>query len=151
MGFGNLKRTSISLGAILGIISGTAIAVILCVGLIICCVAPCCLLYKKCRQRHNERQSVRSTTVVNTPMQPLPPSGHHPTHPGYLPVPVQPGYGRSPNPTAPPPSYSEATGASAPPVSFSQGQLMYPYPSQPSPHTDDFAPLPYNPSYYPNS
>ncbi|XP_041801292.1 leucine-rich repeat extensin-like protein 5 [Chelmon rostratus] len=141
-----------SIVILLGSILGSVFPIILCVALIICCVAPCCLFYKKCRKGRNRRhQSVtNTTTVVNVPMQPLSPSGYQP---GYQPVPVQPGYGGPPFPTAPPPSYLEATDPARSPAAFSSGQPMYPLPGQPygpPPHLDECEQPPYNPSYGPN-
>lgn len=49
------------------------------------------------------------TTVIGAPLQPPTPSGHQPSHPGYQPEPVQPGFGDYPMPSAPPPSYQEAS------------------------------------------
>ncbi|XP_029286544.1 protein shisa-5-like [Cottoperca gobio] len=141
------NRTAIILGSIIG----AGLPILFCVGLITCCVAPCCLCYKKCRKGHNRNpQTARFvTTVVNVPQQPLAPSGYQPSYPGYQPVPAQPGYGGLPNPTAPP-SYIEAIN----PVAIPPGLPMLPFPGQPyappPPHTDEFAPLPYNPSYGPN-
>ncbi|XP_051271740.1 protein shisa-5 [Dicentrarchus labrax] len=134
---------------LLGSILGTIFPIIFCVSLIVCCVAPCCLCYKKCRKGQRP-QTV--ATIVNLPQQPTSPSGYQPSYPGYQPVPVQPGYVGPPIPTAPPPSYMEATDPAYPPA-FSQGQLMYPYSNQlygPPPNIHELDQLPYNPSYCPN-
>ncbi|XP_044067537.1 protein shisa-5-like [Siniperca chuatsi] len=140
---------------LLGSILGTIFPIILCVGLIVCCVAPCCLFYKKCRKGRNHRnQTVLYTTAVdNAPQQPLFPSGYQPSYPGYQPVHVLPGYGGPAVPSAPPPSYLEATDPAYSPVAFTPGLPMYPFPDQPyepQPHPDKLAQLPYNPSYCPN-
>uniref|UniRef100_A0A3P8S7Z6 Shisa N-terminal domain-containing protein n=1 Tax=Amphiprion percula TaxID=161767 RepID=A0A3P8S7Z6_AMPPE len=76
------------------LILGSVFPIILCVGLIICCVAPCCLCYKKCRKGGN-----RTHTVVQPAVQPHSPGGYQPDYPGYHPV---PGFG-DPMPPAPPP------------------------------------------------
>ncbi|KAE8298380.1 Protein shisa-4 Transmembrane protein 58 Precursor [Larimichthys crocea] len=134
---------------ILGSVLGSIVPIIFCVCLIICCVAPCCFCYKKCRK--GQRQTVRNgVTVVNAPQQLPSPSGYQPAHPVYQPVPVHPGYGGLPNPTAPPPSYMEATNPAYSPVAFNQGQPMYPMPSQPYAPPNEFVQLPYNPAYGPN-
>nr|XP_046239244.1 protein shisa-5-like isoform X2 [Scatophagus argus] len=148
---GQKRKIAILLGSILGSI----IPIIVCVGLIICCVAPCCLFYKKCRKGRNQRHQPGTTTttaVYAAPQQPLSPSGYQPSYPGYQPVPVQPGYGGSPDPTAPPPSYLEATNPGHSSAAFSPGHPMYPLPSQawPPPHSDELAQPPYNPAYGPN-
>ncbi|XP_071778806.2 protein shisa-5-like isoform X2 [Centroberyx gerrardi] len=154
------KRIALLVGSILG----TLFPIIICVCLIICCVSPCCFLYKKCQRRRSRRpQTVINTAVVNAPLQPSAPSGHqHPyqggqypggQYPGYQPVPLQFGYGAQPMPTAPPPSYMEASYAPVSmPYSPAPGQPVYPFqhPSQPHalpPHLDDLAHPPYNPSY----
>lgn len=132
---------------ILGSILGSIFPLIFCVGLIVCCVAPCCLCYKKCRKR--QRSQTSAMTVINVPQQPHSPSGYQPSYPGYQPVPVHPLPGGPPIPIAPPP-YSEANDPLYPPGAFSQGQPMYPFPGQPyapPPHSHELQPLPFNPSY----
>uniref|UniRef100_A0A8D3DHD7 Shisa N-terminal domain-containing protein n=1 Tax=Scophthalmus maximus TaxID=52904 RepID=A0A8D3DHD7_SCOMX len=91
---------------IVGGIFACVFPIVLCVGLIICFVCPCCVVYKKCRRRRNQQVAINTTTVINAPQQPLSPQ---PSHPGYQPVPVLHGYGGQPTPTAPPHSYPEAS------------------------------------------
>ncbi|CAJ1050450.1 protein shisa-4-like [Xyrichtys novacula] len=123
-GGSNSKKSK--LATLLGSILGSILPVLLCVGLAICCLAPCCFLYKKCRKGRG-----RGPAVIHVPQQP-----HHPgqpSGPGYNPVPVQPGFGGGPS--GPPPYFDGNPGA------FSPGQPMYPLPN-PQP--------PYNPAYNPN-
>ncbi|XP_034054290.1 protein shisa-5-like isoform X1 [Gymnodraco acuticeps] len=140
---------------IIGIILASVIPIIICVVVVIvCCVVPCCFFYKKCRKGRNQRpRTARNTpTVVNVPQQPHPPPGYHPSYPGYLFVSAQPGYGGVPLPSAPP-SYLEATDPACPSSAYTPGLPMTSYPGQPyapPPHSDEFAPLPYNPSYGPD-
>uniref|UniRef100_A0A3Q1JSL4 Shisa N-terminal domain-containing protein n=1 Tax=Anabas testudineus TaxID=64144 RepID=A0A3Q1JSL4_ANATE len=131
-------------------IFGCIVALIPCVALIICCVTPCCLIHKKCQERPV------ITTVIGAPLQPPTPSGHQPSHPGYQPEPVQPGFGDYPMPSAPPPSYQEATDPANFPAPFTRGHPMYP--SQPPgqsyellPLSHGFAQHPYNPAYDPQA
>ncbi|XP_034440883.1 protein shisa-5-like isoform X2 [Hippoglossus hippoglossus] len=132
--------------SILGVIFGSIFAFVLFLVLIICCVCPCCLIYKSCRRRPN--QIVTTTThVVNIPVQPHPP---HPSYPGYQPVPGLHGYGGMPGPTAPPHSYMEAVQfPPGPPMNFlpPPGQFYPP----PPPYSEDMAHPPYNPSYGPKA
>lgn len=132
------------IGTLLGSILGSVFPIILCVGLVICCVAPCCLFYKKCRKGRNQRNQ----TVVNVPNQPLSPFGNQPSHPGYQLTPTQPGFGGLPFPTAPP-TY-EVADPGRPPGAFTPGMQVIGYPGQPyapPPNSNELAPLPYNPSY----
>ncbi|XP_068170393.1 protein shisa-5-like isoform X2 [Antennarius striatus] len=140
---GPIHEKHSKLAVILGSIFGVVIPVLFCVCLVICCVAPCCLFYKKCRKRRN-RTVTTTTTVVNTPLQPLSPSGYHPSPPAYQPVPVRPVFTGPLNPTAPPPSYLEANSPTTNPPN--PGQPMGLHPSQP-PVFDDFSQPPYNPTY----
>ncbi|XP_041639532.1 protein shisa-5-like [Cheilinus undulatus] len=120
------------LATLLGSILGTILPILLCVGLVICCVAPCCLFYKKCRKGRSRTPT--GPTVIHMPQQP-----NHPSiNPGYQPVPVQPGMGGLPNPSGPPP-YNPGSAA------FTPGQPMYPLvpPAQPG----GFSQPPYNPAY----
>uniref|UniRef100_A0A3Q1FZJ2 Shisa N-terminal domain-containing protein n=1 Tax=Acanthochromis polyacanthus TaxID=80966 RepID=A0A3Q1FZJ2_9TELE len=128
----NSNKTN-RLGVLLGSILGSVFPIILCVGLIICCVAPCCLCYKKCRKGGNRSHTGRpqiwlkhlcisinyfqmkldlwfysaviiSSTVVQPPVQPHSPGGYQPG--GYQPG--YPGYQPVPGfggpmPPAPPP------------------------------------------------
>ncbi|KAM9860038.1 protein shisa-5-like [Aulostomus maculatus] len=136
---------------IAGSILGSIVPLVSCVSLIICCMAPCCLCYKKCRERR--RQTVVNT-VVHIPQQPHASLGYQPSYPGYLPVPVQPGYGGPLMPSAPPPTYLEATDPAFSPGGFPQGHPMYPLQPINQPyalpaHPDGLAEPPYNPSYTP--
>ncbi|XP_054472208.1 LOW QUALITY PROTEIN: protein shisa-5-like [Anoplopoma fimbria] len=136
---------------LLGSILGTILPIAFCVCLIICCVAPCCLFFKKCRKGRNQHPRA-TTALVNLPQHPpYQPAGYQPTYPGYQPVPAQPGYGSLPIPTAPPP-YMETEDPAHLPVAFPAGVPMGPFPGKPyalPPHPD--APLAYNPAYVPNS
>ncbi|XP_026203326.1 protein shisa-5-like [Anabas testudineus] len=152
---GNQSKFS-SIAIILGAIFGCIVALIPCVALIICCVTPCCLIHKKCQERRNQRNQTVITTVIGAPLQPPTPSGHQPSHPGYQPEPVQPGFGDYPMPSAPPPSYQEATDPANFPAPFTRGHPMYP--SQPPgqsyellPLSHGFAQHPYNPAYDPQA
>ncbi|KAM4613947.1 protein shisa-5-like [Polymixia lowei] len=142
--------------------SSIGAVVIIIIIAICCCVCPCCCLYKMCRKPRPVIATTTHTTVVTTtpqqyPQQPTASPGHPQSYqgapyPGYQPVPVQPGYGAQPMPTAPyhgqpftpgpPPPYQEATGPAYPPTSmpysqaaFSPGQPAYPLqpPAQPQP------------------
>uniref|UniRef100_A0A3Q3QHS8 Shisa N-terminal domain-containing protein n=1 Tax=Monopterus albus TaxID=43700 RepID=A0A3Q3QHS8_MONAL len=141
----------VNISMILGIIFGCVVPIIFCVALVICCVAPCCLLYKRCKERRNPRPHtvISTTAVVGVPQQPLPPSGHQLSYPGYQPVPVQPGYEDPSHATAPPPSYLEAIDPAHFPGPFTQGHPTQPLgpPHAPSPHLEELAQPPYNPSY----
>ncbi|XP_077386292.1 protein shisa-5-like [Festucalex cinctus] len=120
---------------LLGSILGAVIPIIFCVGLITCFVAPCCLLYKKCRKRNSRQRQNVTSTFVAAPHQPASPPQHQPSHPGYQPVPVPPHYGGPTVPTAPAglPGYM----GGAPPV-YTPG-----LPPRPDQHSQP----PYNPAY----
>ncbi|XP_034546903.1 cuticle collagen 2C-like [Notolabrus celidotus] len=126
------KRNKLS--TLLGSILGSVLPVLLCVGLVICCVAPCCLFYKKCRKGRN--QNAGHPNVINLPQRPHNPA--QPTNPGYQPVPVQPGYG---GPSGPPAYHGGNPGA------FSPGQPMYPLPNQPYANPGGMSQPAYNPAY----
>ncbi|XP_038551516.1 protein shisa-4-like [Micropterus salmoides] len=131
----NPKKSN--LAVLLGSILGCVIPIVLCVALVICFVAPCCLLYKKFRKGPDQRnRTVRnSTTVVNSAQQPLSPFGY------------QPGYEV---PTAPPPSYLEATALDHTQAAFTPGHHFLSQPYALPQHPGGPAQLPYNPSYGPN-
>ncbi|XP_068599032.1 protein shisa-5-like [Brachionichthys hirsutus] len=136
---GPLHEKTSKFAVILGIVTGVVVPVLFCVCLIICCMAPCCLCYKMCRKRQNRAMTTTTTPVVNTPLQPLSPSGYQPSHPGYQPVPVHPVYWGPPNPTEPPPSYLEANSPIYP--------ANPPNPGKPPEELHGFSQPPYNPSY----
>ncbi|XP_059184845.1 protein shisa-5-like [Centropristis striata] len=133
------------LATLLGSILGSIFPILLCVGLVICCVAPCCLFYKKCRKGRGRAAPENAIyNVPQPPHNPQPhPSGYPSSHPGYQPVPAQPGFGGLPFPQAPP-SYGDPNN---PPVAYP----MFPLPgrqyAEPPPKADEEAPLPYNPAY----
>ncbi|KAM9408763.1 uncharacterized protein KZ484_001151 [Pholidichthys leucotaenia] len=136
-----------STAMIVGIVLGTILLVLPCVGLIICCLAPCCYCYKKFRKRRNQAHIsvINTANVVSVPSQPSHPSQPlHPSYPGYQSVPAGP-----PIPTAPPLLYTASTNPPLDPVVFVHGQPVHPsdQPSLPPPHTDETVQLPYNPSY----
>lgn len=155
IGNGYAQRSSINksrhIALIVGSVIGSLVPIIFCISLIICCVAPCCLCYKKCRKRRNQRQ-IAVITTVNT-LHPVSPTGYQPSYPsGYHFVPT---YEGPSIPTAPPPSYLESTNPAYSTGVFSHGQPMYMH--QPSsephaelPHLDELIQPPYNPSYGPN-
>ncbi|XP_049894342.1 protein shisa-4-like [Epinephelus moara] len=137
------------LGTLLGSILGSIFPIILCVGVVICCMAPCCLFYKKCRKGRS-RGSQAPPTMISGPQLPFPPSNNYPSHPGgYHSVPGQPGFGGLPNPSAPPPYM----GGNNPPHGqggFNPGMPMVNFigpPLESAPPSNDNAPLPYNPAY----
>ncbi|KAM9361653.1 uncharacterized protein ABDE67_022710 [Symphorus nematophorus] len=137
-----------SLPALLGSILGSILPIALCVGLVICCVAPCCFCYKKCRKGGNRSHP----PMMDAPMQPLSPSGYQPGFPGYQPA--QPGFGGGlPNPAPPP--YMDNHNPGLPGVPYGPGQPMYPMlPGQlfaEPPQSDELEQPPYNPSYDPDS
>ncbi|XP_042354492.1 protein shisa-4-like isoform X2 [Plectropomus leopardus] len=137
------------LGTLLGSILGSLFPIIICVGLVICCMAPCCLLYKKCRKGRSRGSQIVTgpTSVISGPQQPFAPS--FPSNPGYQPVPGQPGFGGLPNPSAPPPhmgSYGPAPqpggfGPEVPVVNFIGPSFAQP------PTSHEHSPPPYNPAY----
>ncbi|XP_075881429.1 protein shisa-5-like [Nelusetta ayraudi] len=126
---------------IVAIIFGAVIPILICVGLLVCFVAPCCLFYKKCRTPRHQGQVVGTvTTVVNTPLQPGTPYGYQPSYPGYQAVPVHPGPGGLHNPVAPLPYMG------------SSGPMQPPYPCQAyGPPPNELSQPPFNPTYDPRS
>ncbi|XP_028262541.1 protein shisa-4-like isoform X2 [Parambassis ranga] len=131
---------------VVGSILGTLFPFIICVGMIICCLAPCCWCYKNCRKgRRRRHTAVVNTTVVHALPEPsspeyrLPYSAYQPSYPGHVGAPV---------PTAPPPSYQESMNQAHSPVNFSQGQVMYNPHQHPSQlYSDECVQPPFNPSY----
>ncbi|KAJ8259868.1 hypothetical protein GJAV_G00174380 [Gymnothorax javanicus] len=162
---------------IVGIVISIVGFVIFIICIITCCICPCCCLYKMCR-KPTPVVATTTTTVVQAPYPPQPSASHAyqgTQYPGYQPVPVQPGFGGQPMPTAPyqgqpysagyhgpasgpPPPYHEA-GAGYPPAQapyshagYNAGQPAYPLqpPTQPGhpPQPDYNATQPaYNPAY----
>ncbi|KAL3978769.1 hypothetical protein ACER0C_019831 [Sarotherodon galilaeus] len=79
---------------------GVPVPILVCTGLIICCVTRCCSCCRTSKKKNPSREMitvVNSTTVVNTVYQPVPAA--------------------TPMPTTPPPSYQES-------VPFTQSQPM---------------------------
>ncbi|KAK2861915.1 hypothetical protein Q5P01_001448 [Channa striata] len=139
-----LARSSPSIALMLGVIFGSIFAITSCVGLVICCVTPCCLIHRKFQERRNQRQQTQRLAAGLAQYQLYPP--------GYQSVPVQTGFGDPPLPTAPPPSYQEATDPANFPPPFTHGHPMDSFqpPGQsnaPSSHLAEYAQRPYNPSY----
>ncbi|KAJ8400896.1 hypothetical protein AAFF_G00392500 [Aldrovandia affinis] len=85
-------------------ISSTVVGFVIFTILIIsCCVCPCCCLYKMCR-KPTPVVATTTTTVMHTAYTPQPNPGQAyqgAQYPGYQPVPVQPGFGGQPMPSAP--------------------------------------------------
>ncbi|XP_030584554.1 protein shisa-5-like [Archocentrus centrarchus] len=132
----SLSLTKSKIAVIVGSTIGTIVLVTLCVSVMICCIAPCCLCYKKCRKRPDQRQII----VINSNPSQQPP------HPGYQAVPAGP-----PMPTAPPPSYQEIINPTDFPVPSGHPLKRLSQPCAPPPYSDNPQPPPFNPSYYPNS
>ncbi|KAG7478121.1 hypothetical protein MATL_G00077070 [Megalops atlanticus] len=130
---------------ILSITSGVVGLVILIILIISCCVCPCCCLYKMCRKPTPVvATTTHTTTVTHTPypQQPNPAQAYQGAqYPGYQPVPVQPGYGGQPVPTAPyqgqPYSPAHSSQFTGPPPPYQE-----PGPGYPS------APVPYSQAGY---
>ncbi|XP_034388363.1 protein shisa-5-like [Cyclopterus lumpus] len=99
---------------------GSVIGRILPFMLIICCVAPCCFFFKKCRIGRNQSPQIVMTSytpaVHNLPEQSLSLYGYQPAYRGYQLVPSQPGYG--------PPPYMETN-------AFTAGIPIVSFPGQP--------------------
>ncbi|CAN9511814.1 unnamed protein product [Ophioblennius macclurei] len=134
------------IATILGSVLGSLLPILFCVGLVICCVAPCCYCYKKCRK--GNRQPTTPNTIVIPPRPHAGPSGPQPPYPGQQPYPGHPTYpGYQPVPgfglhsASAPPSYMESTQV---PAAFTEGQPSYPL--QP-PQSNELAQPPFNPSY----
>ncbi|XP_067271729.1 protein shisa-5 [Pseudorasbora parva] len=113
---------------------------------IICCVCPCCCIYKMCRNPRPVMGATTTTTVISS-QYPQQPNVQGSQYPPYQPmIPPQsgysgaPGYGGQPMPTAPyqgqgyaagpPPPYQEAGGPGYPApysqAAFDGGKAAYP-------------------------
>ncbi|XP_015203759.1 protein shisa-5 isoform X1 [Lepisosteus oculatus] len=171
--------TSHTSGMGMSIAIGVTIFIIFIIIIISCCTCSCCCLYKMCRKPPRPIVTTTATTTVMQipyPQQPAAPQTYPgPQYPGYQPVPVQPGYGNQPLPTAPypgqqyaptypasgpPPPYQEAVPGPAPyppqpayspahpPASYDCGQPAYP-PQQGYPAQPDYnsSQPAYNPAY----
>ncbi|KAJ0068468.1 hypothetical protein NL108_008415 [Boleophthalmus pectinirostris] len=137
-------------GSVVPMVLGIGAFVFISLIFILCCVCPCCCLYKACRRPRPVVATTTHTTVISStpqsyPQQPAatPQPYQAAQYAPYQPIPVQPGYGAQPMPyqgapyvPGPPPTYQEATGPSYPaaPMPYSQAAFtpgQPPYPLQP--------------------